>query len=48
VGSATTAAGSEIVEHRSLAGALLVELGAYLLGEGVQEHFAARLEWQLE
>jgi hypothetical protein len=34
VGSATTAAGSEIVEHRSLAGALLVELGADLLGEG--------------
>src|SRR6266545_1956589 len=44
--SATTAAGSEIVEHLLLAGALLVELGADLLGEA-QEHFAAHLERQL-
>src|SRR5687768_7760876 len=41
--SATTAAGSEIVEDLLLGGSLLGELRADLLGEA-QEHFAAHLE----
>jgi hypothetical protein len=44
--SATTAAGSEIVEDLLLAGALLGELCADLLGEA-QEHFAAHLDREL-
>jgi len=44
--SATTAVGSEIVEHLLLARALLSQLGADLLGEA-QEHFTANLDREL-